>query len=246
MCRRAFTLIELLVVIGIIAVLVALLVPALAAARAGARTVVCLSNLRQMTAAAQAYCNANGGAYPVAYWVAAGPDGVASINWDFTVHTDSKTGRTTVKPGLLWSGMTDARVQQCPAYDGTSNAPGDPYTGYNYNTSYVGHGQSETIPAPVRLAQVKCPASCALFGDGEYLGGANKFMRSPFPAPGDSAFTARTAGTQGFRHRRRTNVAFCDGHAETLGERFTNTSDSNPLGRMTGFLSADNSLYDLE
>jgi prepilin-type processing-associated H-X9-DG protein/prepilin-type N-terminal cleavage/methylation domain-containing protein len=246
MRRRAFTLVELLVVIGIIAVLVGLLLPAMASARAGARTVVCLSNLRQMTAAAQAYCNANGGVYPVAYWVVNGPGGFTSINWDFTVRTDPATGRPVVAPGLLLAGAGGVRGPQCPSYDGQSNTPTDPNTGNNYNTSYIGHGQSETIPAPVRVARVKRPAACALFGDGEYLGGANKFMRSPFPAPGDVGFTARTAGTQGFRHRGRTNVAFCDGHAEMLGERFTNTSDASPLGKTTGFLSADNSRYDLE
>jgi prepilin-type processing-associated H-X9-DG protein len=71
-------------------------------------------------------------------------------------------------------------------------------------------------------------------------------MRSPFPAPGDKEFPARASGTQGFRHRGRTNVAFCDGHAETLSDRFTTTSDPNPMGKTTGFLSADNSMYDLE
>jgi len=36
-------------------------------------------------------------------------------------------------------------------------------------------------------------------------------------------FSARWAGTQGFRHRGQTNVAFCDGHAESLGTRYTTT-----------------------
>lgn len=49
---RGFTLIELLVVISIIALLIAILLPALAAATGAARTVKCLSNVRQMAVAA--------------------------------------------------------------------------------------------------------------------------------------------------------------------------------------------------
>ncbi|NLZ06774.1 MAG: prepilin-type N-terminal cleavage/methylation domain-containing protein [Phycisphaerae bacterium] len=61
-CRRsAFTLIELLVVIAVIALLMALLVPALGRAREHARRAVCLSNLRQLTAAWIAYADQNDG-----------------------------------------------------------------------------------------------------------------------------------------------------------------------------------------
>jgi len=55
----AFSLVELLIVIGIIAILLAILMPAISRVRRIGRSAVCLSNLRQLDAAYRMYLNSN-------------------------------------------------------------------------------------------------------------------------------------------------------------------------------------------
>jgi len=152
----------------------------------------------------------------------------------------------TVQPGLLWMGRTNVAVHQCPTFKGDAQSPGDPFTGYNYNTSYIGHGQGEYIEAPIAFTRVRRPAECALFGDGQYADGANKFMRAPFKdtAGGGDDLDFRTAGTQGYRHLGKTNVAFCDGHATAWNRRYMNNGEGTDPAPGTGFLSPDNRMYD--
>lgn len=241
---------EVLVVVGIIALLVAILMPSMSRARKMAISVTCLSGLRQMSIAAQTYVASSKEHYPIAYYSAV--DGGRSIGYAWDLTTIGEGGRLRVVPGLLWMGRGADAIQQCPAFQGKANWGIDPYTGYNYNTSYIGHGQYENIVPPSRVTDVRRPAGTALFGDGEYVSGANKFMRAPFDSgsdsEGDDTFNGRWAGTQGFRHLKKTNVAFCDGHGESRLDRFTETDDYGGAANIapgTGFLSKDNSLYDL-
>jgi prepilin-type N-terminal cleavage/methylation domain-containing protein/prepilin-type processing-associated H-X9-DG protein len=241
---RAFTLIELIVVIAIVAILAALLLPGLANAKATARKAKCLSNLRQLAIAAQVFVDNHEDAFPKAYWLTNEQGVNISYAWDLTTIV---SGPTRAVPGVLWEGNGSGEIQQCPSYKGGANWLVDPFTGYNYNTSFIGHGQFESIPEPAKISAIRNPAGTVVFGDGEYSGGANKFMRAPFPNPGDAAFTGRWSGTQGFRHARQSNASFADGHVESLQARFTKNQDGEAnVGAGTGFLSESNSLYDLD
>jgi len=247
MRRKAFTLVELLVVISVIIVLMAILTPALCGARQRGRSIACLSNLRQMAIASQVYVNSNDGFYPIAYFYEFTDGGSVIYNWDFTTIIKWTPFAQKVTAGLLWHGRTNEQVQQCPSFKGDDSSIADPYTGYNYNTSFIGHGQWEVCSAPARAEAVRRPQRCALFGDGQWSGGANKFMRSPWPNECDDIWY-RYAGTQGYRHYGRTNAAYCDGHAASVKECYKNTEADQvaEIAEGTGFLSPDNSAYDLK
>jgi prepilin-type processing-associated H-X9-DG protein len=240
------SLVELLVVIAIIGMLIALLLPALGAARESSRRTHCLNNLRQMALAAHMFVDTHAGSYPIAYHTKQAGDVIYNYCWDIsTIVTEGQP--TVLAPGTLWGDDTTPRdMRQCPSFVAKPNWVVEPYTGYNYNTSYIGHGDGESIPRPAKMKQIERPTRTAIFGDGEYKAGANKFMRAPFASPGDDIFSGRYAGTQGFRHLGTTNVAFCDGHAESLADRYTESDEYGAAANIapnTGFLSPDNSLY---
>ncbi len=271
-----FTLVELLVVVSITSTLLAVLMPSLNKVREQAKRVYCLSNMRQMTIAANTYVNSNDQHFPISQWF----DDKKSYGWDYVVDNVSNK----IEPGLLWQGETIDKVNQCPSYKGSNNwSATQTYTGYNYNTSYIGHGQGENttlnytgqvishplwpsfykIVMSAKINQVRSPGTCALFGDGHYSAGANKMMRSPFIWDGDNELSLKTAGTQGYRHNNQTNVAWVDGHATSKSEFYTDSynlitggsidrvkADIDSYNKTAkikiGFLSPDNSAYDLK
>jgi len=257
---EGFSLIETLVVISTTALLFGMLLPSLQTARQQAQKTLCLSNLRQMAIASQNYGAVYDGHYPLAYTNQRDGALLRFHAWDFTTWKEwsGTTATSHVQPGLLWAGQTIEKVQQCPAFKGADNALADPYTGYNYNTSYIGLNDTLSPADSAQTTDVRRPAETALFGDGQCTdGGANKYMRAPFSHPGDTLLpdSARRAGAQGYRHSGQTNVAFCDGHARPWREIHTETDpvaqeilDSHNAADsiQIGFLSADNNIYDLK
>ena len=246
----AFSLLELLVSLGVIALLLAILLPTLSSVASSGRCTACMSNLRQMCVAAHAYVNLYDVHPPaIRYDVI---DGIyTTIAWDF-----AQPAAGDVSPGPLWE-FTDhpGRVMQCPEFTGESTFGDDPYTGYNYNTTFIGAEQSfpnygwTNIRWGLRPAQHRRTESTALFGDGGWLGGANKFMRSPENSVEGSLQTIYSGG-QAFRHQRRTNIAFLDGHIDASERKHRGVHATDQLLTTimdyprNAFLSDDDRSYD--
>lgn len=272
--RLGFTLIEILVTVAIMAVLISILLPSLTSARKSARSAICLSQLRQMTIAGQTYTNSHQGYYPPYMDTVWSPefdfmtfDRKIEHVWDFSRIYDGPADTGRVVPGMLWQGKMPPQIQQCPSFDGRSMWGNDRYTGYNYNSSYIGAFQKlkrkvtattgtiftwEITIKPAKQDQIRRISRCAVFGDGEYAGGANKFMRSPWGEEQGArdvyASSERGGGTQGYRHSGRTNVVFVDGHAESRVDRYAETYDylRADIPSHVGFLSSSNQMYSLD
>lgn len=241
--NRGFTLIELITIIAILSILMGLISYGVISSRETSQSVKCKSNLRNLALATLAYANENNGTFP---WGKKNVNGYKYWCWDFVVKNDGD-----VMPGIIWDYTVDQTILQCPSFiGGQSNTEQEPYTGYNYNCSFIGkvEGDSGKRKTPAKLSYLKNPNKTALFGDGEFSGGANKFMRSPKRSTKHDASgkSIREAGTQGFRHNGKTNIAFCDGHVEEITKSYTSSGSEGFVSQDCGFISPDNSLYSLE
>ena len=144
--------------------LVALLLPAIGAARESSRRTHCLNNLRQMVLAAHMFVDTHAGSYPIAYHTNKRRRRLTTTAGTFPrVRRPSQPA--VLAPGILWRDDTTPRnIQQCPSFVDQAGIRSRTYTGYNYNTSYIGHGDFESIPQPAKMKQIEKPTRTAIFG----------------------------------------------------------------------------------
>jgi len=249
---RAFTIVEMIVVLSILALLVGLLVPTLGGVRTASMRTSCLGNLRQMSIAAQQY-SAVHGCYPVAIEYDLRDGAAVRVAWDWVTTFASDE---LVEPGPLWAFTDDpGEVMRCPGYAGPPSGEGDPFTGYNYNTGFVG-GERMVVDlgwdprvdrASLRAGRERRPDRVAVFGCGGWSGGTNKFMRSP--ADPAHSRDLRYAGGQAFHYGGATTVGYLDGHVGVMDRPHEGEDATDGLRSLlghpdNGFLSDDGSAYD--
>ena len=228
--QKGFTLIELLIVIGTIALLMAILLPALNRARGQTRTVVCLSNLRQLGLAFACYANDYDDyamplfEQPDTYWwgrkLSDGIDHTKGFVWPY-----------------LKSELKRESVYECPAQrygsyglqgkpDWVADGPQWITSTYGYNGYYLSPPQSgwaqikhrpwQKITTVIKPAEVIAFADTLLDRDVALTNIA--LLDPPWILPSRSAtsWIINTHPTTCFRHYDRANAVFVDGHCESM------------------------------
>lgn len=219
--RTGLTILELLVALGVVSILLGIAGGAAMKVSREARATLCRSNLRQLALGTESYRNGSDGVLPAAILYFDDAGGIRTEAWDFAQGSDGE-----VEPGPIWDHLGGPqKISQCPSHVGPSTFGDDPWTGYNYNTTFLGaEGSHPWTDAEGRRREGwdaarrglppsthRAPDRCALFADGGWRGGANKFMRAPRNTV-EYDISLVYAGGQAFRHGGCCNVVHLDGH----------------------------------
>jgi prepilin-type N-terminal cleavage/methylation domain-containing protein/prepilin-type processing-associated H-X9-DG protein len=231
--EQGFTLVELLVTIAVIGALAGLLLPTLAGATAKAKRVTCFNGMRQWAVGNRLYANDNEGILPREEAVD-GPN-----PWDITTLDSSsdvwyncvpaelgvnRVGQYALSVATQMDFYKD-RLFTCPS------AKFDPVASQTYpnfsismNSKLINGGEVVSF----NMVEAHNASMTAMFVDSG-VPGESKFYRYQSTYNGQpKAFASRFSG----RHGRAGNIAFFDGHVQTIpGEKVVDTNDGDLINR---------------
>jgi prepilin-type N-terminal cleavage/methylation domain-containing protein len=207
--RRAFTLFELLVVIAVVAVLAALFLPAVAQTKEKARSIQCISNLRQWGLAYRMYADDNADFLPrrgqgvqVLFQIDRSEDWFNALPQYFGIPSYQQLVTNRNKPAAH-----SKSVFICP----TANDPGEEYFlpyAVNMNLS------PWFLPTASKFAEVVQPATVVAMADA--------------PGPYASTFPSLRAYSVIARHSSRVGLLFLAGQAKSFPGQYVGCGLGDP------------------
>lgn len=210
--RRAFSLMELLVVIAVLGILAGLLLPALAQGKANARRAQCTENLRQSGIATQLYWNDND---DMTFRYFLGTTNGGRVYWFGWLKPGSEGDREfDPAPGALNEYLRGVTVLICPSLDYQATLhklkARDAACNYGYNR-YLGM-------ASLPISRVSNPAGTVLFADASQVNDFQAPASPDHPLLEEFYYVDAEEGAgypnAHFRHNRRAQAAFVDGHVD--------------------------------
>ena len=227
--KRAFTLIELLVVIAIIAILISVTMPSLTKTRRLARAVVCRSNICQLALVNITYSQENDNKYVLA----ASDLRTANLNRWHGVR-ESTNDPFDSKKGPLASYLADGQLKVCPGrtefrhFDPWDSNFEDGCGGYGYNMTYIGSrvwkNGFNACGQATKQNEISRPVETVMFADTAMSKLDNgvpyyleySFAEAPYFLNDGRPDTSWYASPSiHFRHDRRANIAWADGHVDS-------------------------------
>jgi len=218
---RRFTLIELLVVVAVISVLMALLLPALGSAKRKGQSIACVGNMRQSYLALSQYSGDYGGA--VLWYV------------EYNASTARSWGGLLTSLGYA-SGKSSYLL--CPCYPPSSfssdwnSYAGMPYGPSGYTFRYLTASTEQHGALPGKAMN---PSKIVFLADSSGIRSSTTatYQKQVFLAFPNSA---SPEGTIHFRHQRRCNAIWVDGHSLPLSTATTRDYFSGELGILSSLI----------